>query len=656
MHRSRVRCCKCKKNKSRHSFSKSQLRKLQNKRSCKACISKHRPQPPQAPQKQVPHSKAPIDQKQNDDPNDTYIQSLRDEAARLEAPGQLSFLQKLHSHCVQKSVFTEIYLGFKISEKDSYAAQAGMERIFKLFPDTFVYHDRVIIASNDEQFQSSIYLGIKQIDHLNVIEAATRLCCAELLYQNGKISRNGVEFYDPCNTTQNSDISLLLSKPKRAHFEANDTHGAKQFVEAKERTESLMQLEQQQKQMKLDMNELKRHWNDKRNQMKRVHESNVLVQWNSIKAKMKKQSDHVLDDDDLDTLKSVLATVLPDITWQMEHSEGQLIDSVLRIDKYHIAIPKSMKNHDFMGKLEDVISHLAQDICGMNDMIDIGGMNEDDSVSALIHACQEEVAQCEKSMVCATRSFHKCSAQITEILQRMVDGFDRSVQTGDSELFNMDFAPTKLVFDLRGQEPLFISHVIQKKQVIMQWMSQRIDRYEGIGEYGVEHLFVRFMNFLITAKTSWWIAILRCLTLPVSVHNLNLVKKYITQSVDGYFRPNHRTLGREIDVVMVVTYFMNIKPAKYQANPLKFTFNDKRNAQLSGATMKTHVDERQIANLCNDCFRYVVNLFPKYKKSTNAKKMNRQIDVYMANNQTKNMTVRRDPTNDNAVIYSNVFK
>eukprot|EP01083_Nonionella_stella_P089680 250300_1 len=644
---SRVRCCKCKKNKSRHSFSMSQLRKLRNKRSCKACISKRRQQLHQAPPKQVAPPEVAIDPQQNDDhiaflqaiDKGTHMQIIRKDAARLEEPGQVSFLEKLHSHCLQKSLFTEIYLnqysGFKpslssfLGEKESDSSchiyQAGMERVFKRSPEIFVYHNRVIIASNSEDEQRHCYMRIRRI--FNVIETNTRLCCAELVYIHGKISSNGIEFYDLQNTIQNRDISFLLSKPEKRHFQANDRYEAKESEKASEQEESLMQLERRQKRMKLGMNALSRQWNDKQDQMKRLQECNVLVKWNSIKAKMMKQNDHILNDDDVHTLKCIL-TAFPDITWRMERTEGQLMDSVLHIGAYTISIPKSMKNHDFMSKLENVIYYLAQDIESRITRYrctdEKQGRNEtNDCLSQLIHARQRDVVHCKKAMDYAARSFRQCTEQITSMYRAMVDEYDRNAYNLGSVL-NLNFLHKRLIL-IPLREQTFISLVNKNKPRIIDWVSkhQQDPKYEGIKEFGANYLFVRFMNFLITIRAIWWISLLRCLTLPINIHNFNLVKKHITELVA---KPNRR-FGREVDVIY---FFMKMNPIL--DNRWKFTSNDKRNAELSCLTMKMHIEERQIVKLCNDCFRYVINLFPKYKKSTNAKKMNRQIDIYLSKN------------------------
>eukprot|EP01083_Nonionella_stella_P256059 878053_1 len=97
---SRARCIKCKQNKSTHLFSKTQLSKPKKQRKCKSCISKQQKQQAKNPPK-----------KANDLDRDSYIQSLQKDAQKFQEPGQLSFLQRLHKHCINKTVFTELQLG-----------------------------------------------------------------------------------------------------------------------------------------------------------------------------------------------------------------------------------------------------------------------------------------------------------------------------------------------------------------------------------------------------------------------------------------------------------------------------------------------------------------------------------------------------------------
>eukprot|EP01084_Bolivina_argentea_P248209 415164_1 len=204
---SRVRCSKCNKTKQKNAFSKNQLRKAKQKRACKKCISNG--QKPNISRLKSLNAK---------NSSKALMKKIQQEAAKLDESGE-SWLQKLHQHCHGKTVFTEVHLAFIINKPAEW--QIGLQRIFSKFPDTFAYQTTVIIASNDQQFQSSIYREISNFfkrispnaSGSGLIDQTTRLCVPELLYKIGKISSKGVQFNNPNNTINNCDISALISQP-----------------------------------------------------------------------------------------------------------------------------------------------------------------------------------------------------------------------------------------------------------------------------------------------------------------------------------------------------------------------------------------------------------------------------------------------------------
>eukprot|EP01084_Bolivina_argentea_P248208 415163_1 len=631
-----VRCSKCNKSKQKNAFSKNQLRKAKQKRACKKCISNGQKQ-------NLPRSNA-------NNSSQVQLKKMQEEEKLDES--EQSWLQKLHQHCHGKTVFTEIHLALEIKKPAEW--QVGLQKIFDIFPDTFVYQNTVIIASNDQKFQTSIYLGIKNNleNAIKLIHQNTRLCCDKLLYKNGKISNKGVEFYNAKNTIDNSDISILLSEPMKAElFDEKENDAANAFKQGQKQSDNLMTLQQDQQTIIFNINKLKKQLNDKQNKMKIIMDSNVLITWNTIKAQLQKKADEIFNQENLQTFKDLLSIVLisdnnHNIT--IEESEGPLGDVAFQINGKTINITRNLKNQEFLNNLERVINGFAQQIKGeWNENNEEKEEHSDDVMEIFINTLKRDIMQYDTKIKCAQKCFSDCCGQISKIVQNTVTQF-QAWSKGNNELWNVEMAPTKLILDISVKhEAFFIEYVIQKKQMVIEWISSCIDKYEGIYEYGVDHLWTRFISFVIHSNIVWWIAILRWLTFPVSITNLNLLRKYVQKSVDEHFMPNRLRIGTQIDVMMVVTYFMNATSNRYRANPLKFVY-DKRKVTLN-ITDNVWESERQIIKLCNECIRFVINLLPKYKQSSNEQKMNQKIDIYMSKVATHQS--RRNLYNTNPIIF-----
>jgi len=632
----RFRCVSCRKNKDRTAFSNNQLKKNKQQRTCKACIGKQQGHA-MPPKKFKQESK---EMEENQESTDSYIESIRLEGLRLAEPGQMSWCNKLHEHCIGKKWFTELHLQIHINPREAFAAQSGLQRIFKFFPETFVYRNIVIVASEDRDKHLSIVSGIKHSIPLSFDDSKMRLCVQSLPFQDGLVSDTGLTFYDASNTRDEFDLSVLLASPLRSRRatqhkkEFMHSSTGKECAKSVDANNALNALQQNQQRMKAELKKLKHEMCSKQTRMTAIESEHVLVKWQTLKQVLLKHGDIMFDEEKVEKFKALMWTALA-VRVSIELKDGYHRHIMLTVKDRTEEIRNNTPSRELLHKLEQIIDWLAQQIkdawqlqhqeekMAHQDVNNANAVDEYDAMSALIETLKLDLVHHQRRIDAAELELDECAKQINDLLRKMV----REMQFQHNvELCNTQFFPTKLVLAFAGKnERLFNRLVLQHQAQIMQWISHNMSNYEGLADYGSEHLFLRFMIKVVQYVT-FWVAALRYLTLPVSIANLNEFYNNVSHALHVEFIPKQRMFGTDIDIVMVVTYIMGYKS-------LNMSYTSSKTDRL-----KTHLigseSEKEIVKFFNDCFEFVIGLMPNYKSTTTAQTVSKQIDIYMNKNAT----------------------
>ena len=117
--------------------------------------------------------------------------------------------------------------------------------------------------------------------------------------------------------------------------------------------------------------------------------------------------------------------------------------------------------------------------------------------------------------------------------------------------------------------------------------------------------------------------------MPVSVQNLNIIRRRTEKMLDVLFVPNRHVFGTEIDVVLAVTYCYKQTPYK-----LNLVYQSEKGDNLS--QMAHGIEQNpHILKLCEQTLLFVLDHTHDYKMRTNSVRMERRVKSYMAYVQTK---------------------
>eukprot|EP01083_Nonionella_stella_P110886 324816_1 len=668
------RCRTCKKKKPKTSFSINQLKKPTRQRRCRKCTN---------------HDQARIKQR-SETPNFNDEEAFNETMNLLKQRGLTitpiehnhTLLQRLHNHCLNKSIFTEIYFAIKINNRHQSAASHALVSIFRKFPDTFTYRNRVIIASNDPSHQHSIYLSITKYVPLKIEKNLTRSLFPELVYRNGKISCDGVTLYEG-KSIHNTDISELFDDPKidrivhhtgdkgealglnaeehrnfkncnatikkssKIKRNRNNKRSVMQSQNArniKQNADSLFEYQEQLKQCKNTLNSLKQQLDDKQEKLKIFDTNKIMSKWNGISHQLYSNGNQIFDQNQLEKIVNILNKLPIHMDCKIDTKRGHGSHIILSINTKIITISKQMTNKHFIKALDEKLDYYTKKMkheMNANDLksqIQSGEekkseivtriTNEENGLELLISEYTLSIERHAIAVRKAERAFSECLHKIAALIEDRISRFEEYVATIEHEFWNMELAPNKLILvrETITKEPYFIQHVMESKQEIMRWIAQNVHKYKEIEVYGERCLWLRFINFLMNTAVVWWIEVLRCLTLPVTISNLNGLMIHSRRAVREYFcyLPMPK---KEVDIVMVITYFMN------EAKPFQFEYTKARGSALCIETYAEWENEEQMIDFCNECFNYTIQNIPNYRESTSYERMNKQIETYMQANQ-----------------------
>merc|ERR1712176_1168172 len=137
----------------------------------------------------------------------------------------------------------------------------------------------------------------------------------------------------------------------------------------------------------------------------------------------------------------------------------------------------------------------------------------------------------------------------------------------------------------------------------------------------------------MNSEVIWWIAVLRWLKVPISIYNLNILIKHSRNAVRSHFSKMAMP-KMEIDIIMVVTYFMNVKRNEYMRDPFEFVHKQRKCLMLNVETYAKWENEEEIIRFSTECLRFALQLVPNYMQRSSMEKFNQQISIYMDKNRT----------------------